>query len=413
MATLQEVLNTVLDDTCEPHELVSICVIPQLLKCGIQMSDSERAQLECQFQEITIEAATLSLSNYRVLDSTDRGPFSAESRMRIAKRALKFALGLVMAEKTKNLVEGLQEHATSILMDEYIEQRQLEQRVSEEWKEPLDLLSVLIALAKGVRSDFDDQFLENAALSDEIVFVTLAILHAKACQVSSEVLVLLRSGFADGAHARWRTLYELSAVSLFISKKGEEVAVRYLCHDLLERSKLARQYQQGKFPGELSQLQQEQIDSIASLQDSLLEAYGKRFKGDYGWAACELSGNPTLLRIAESVGLGCAYPAYKLASTSVHASALSVFQSSAKETPLGNVVHANPIPIDLKSPGYNCGRSLEEITAVLLKSRSGLDDRAKLKCGIILRTLHKLASNVLKAFDEAELKVESQSEFKS
>ena len=413
MATLQEVLSTALEDTCEPQELVSICVIPYLLKYGIQLSDSERAQLECQFQEITIEAATSSFSNYRVLDSTDRGPFSVESRMCIAKRALKFALGLVMAEKTKNLIEGLQEHASSILRDEYIEQRQLEQRVSEEWKEPLDLLCVLITLAKGVRSDFDDQFLEKAVRSNEIVFATLAILHAKACQVSSEVFALLSSGFADGAQARWRTLYELSAVSQFIAKNGQEVAVRFLCHDMLERSKLARQHQQGEFPGELSRLQQDRIDSMASLQDTLLEAFGKRFRGDYGWAASALCGNPTLFRIADSVGLGDSYPAYKLASSSVHASALSVFQNSAQETPLGSVVHANPIPIDLKSPGYNCGRSLEKITSVLLKSQPGLDDHAMLKRGVVLRTLHKLASKVLKAFDEAEIKVETQSEPKS
>ena len=410
MATLQEVLDSVLGDTCEPQELVSNCVVPQLLECGIQLSDSERAQLECQFQEITIEAATLSLSNYRVLDPTDRGPFSDERRMCIAKRALKFAVGLVMAVKTKNLVEGLQEHSSSILRDVHVEQRQLEQRVSEKWLEPLECLSMLIALAKGVRSDFDDQFLENAALSDEMVFVTLAILHAKACQVSSEILVLLRSGFADGAHARWRTLYELSAVGQFIAKSGQEVAVRYLCHDMLERSKLAHQYQQSKYQGELSQLEKDRIDRIASLQDSLLEAYGKRFKGDYGWAACKLSGNPTLQRIAECVGLGDAYPAYKLASNDVHASALSVFQSSVKEAPLGSVVHANPNPIDLKSPGYSCGRSLEEITTVLLKSQPGLDDHSTLKRGAIVRTLYKLASNVLKAFDAAEGRAESQSE---
>lgn len=240
MATLQEVLNTVLGDTYDPQELVSNFVIPQLLKLGIKLSDSERAQLECQFQEITIEAATLSLSNYQVLDAADRGPFSAESRICIAKRALKLALGLVMAERTKDLLEGLQEHATSIRRDGGIEQRQLEQRVGEDWQEPLDLLSVHIALAKGVRSLFDDQSLSDSAHSGDLVFPVLANLHARACQVSSEILVLLRFGFSEGAFARWRTLYELSAVGQFIKKKGQKVAERYLFHNPLERSKLAR-----------------------------------------------------------------------------------------------------------------------------------------------------------------------------
>ena len=410
MATLQEVLNAVLEDSCEPQELVSICVIPQLLKYGIQLSDSERAQLECQLQEITFEAATLSLSDYQVLNSTDRGPFSAESRMCIAKRALKRALGLVLAEKTKNLVEGLQKHATSILKDEFQEQWQIEQRVREKWQEPLDLLTVFVALIKGVRSLFGDRILNEATLSSEITFATLAVLHARACQVSSEILVLLRCGFADGAYARWRTLYELSAVSLFIEKNGKEVAKRYLFHETLERSRFARQYQQGRYPSDSSRLSREWIDNLASLQEHLLKAYGKQFKENYGWAASVLSGNPTLQRIAESVGLGDSYPAYRLASTSVHASALSTFRLSIPEAPLGRAIYTNPSPIDLKSPGYYCARSLEEITTVLLKSQPGLDDRATLKRGAILRSLRVLVSRVLKAFDEAEGIAESQSE---
>lgn len=402
MATFQETLSTVLEDTFEPQELVSIAVMPQLREWGIQLSDSERAKLESEFQEITLEAATLNLMNYSVSDSTGPGEITAENRMSIAKKTMTLVLGLVVADKTRKLVEGLQEHTTSIIRDEREEQRQLEQRVSEEWQEPFDLLSVLIALAKGVRSNFDDQFLENAARSGEFVLVTLAILHAKACQVSTEVLILLRSGFADGAHARWRTLYELSAVSQFIAKNGQEVAVRFLCHDILERSKLARRYQQDRAPGDSSGLPQELIDNFASLEDSLVEAYGKEFKGDYGWAASVLCGRPTLFGIANSVGLGSAYSAYKLASSSVHASAFSTLRLSVPGAPLGRAVHANPSPIDLKSPGYNCARSLEEITTVLLKSQPGLDERAVLKRGAIIRSLHKLASDVFKAFDEAE-----------
>ena len=413
MDSLQETLSAALEDTFEPLKLVSIAVMPQLREWGIQLSDSESAKLESEFQEITLEAATLNLMNYSVSDSTGPGEYTAENRMSIAKKTMTLVVGLVMADKTRKLVEGLQEHTTSIIRDEREEQRQLEQRVSEEWQEPLDLLNALIALAKGVRSNFDDQFLEDAVRSDGIVFVTLAIVHAKACQVSSEILVLLRSGLADGAYARWRTLYELSAVGLFIKKYGREVAVRYSIHGLLERCKLARRYQQDRAPGDSSGLPQELIDNFASLEASIVETYGKQFKGDYGWAASVLRGRPKLFDIANSVGLGSSYSDYKLASSSVHASAFSTLRLSVPGAPLGSAVHAKPNPIDLKSPGYNCGRSLEEITTVLLKSQPGLDDGAVLKRGAIIRSLHKLASNVLKAFDEAESNVESQSESKN
>lgn len=406
MNTLQKVLNTTLDDICEPQELIRP-VCSQLREWGIQLSDSERGQLEDEFQKITLEAATLDLRNYEFLDSTDSRLITDANRMPIAKRTLKFALGLVMAKKTKKLVEGLQEHSSSILRDEREEQTQLEQRVKEEWQEPLDRLSVLIALTKEVRSFFDDRFLDDAALPGEIVFAVLAILHARACQVSSEILVLLRFGLADGAFARWRTLYELSAVCLFIAKHGQEVAERYLIHEPLERSKLARRYQQDRGPDESSQVPQDWIDNLASIQDSLIELYDERFEGDYGWAAGVLTGIPNLFRIAQCVGIDDSYFFYKLASSSVHASAFSTFQCSEPEAPLGRPVHTSPGPTVLKVPGYLCARSLEVIATTLLKSQPGLDDSAILKRGIILRSLRKLVSDVLKAFEEAEGKVES------
>ncbi len=406
MNTLQETLISVLDGTCEPQELLPSLVIPQLREWGIHLSDSERTQLEDEFQKITLEAATLNLTNFRFLDSTESRLITAENRMPIAKKTLMYVLGLAMAEKTRNLVEGLEGHATSILSDEREQQLQLEQRVSEEWQEPLDLLGVHIALAKGVRSLFDDQVLSNAAHSGDLVFPVLANLHARACQVSSEILVLLRFGLSEGAFARWRTLYELSAVSQFIKKNGKEVAERYLFHNPLERSKLARQYLQDIDPGNSSNLPQEFVEDLAALQGSLVKKYGKEFERDYGWAAPELKGTPNLRRIAESVGLGSSYSAYKLASSSIHASALRSFQSSVPGDPLGRAEHAVPSSIDLKSPGYHCARSLEEITTTLLKSQPGLDDGATLKRGAIIRSLYKLASDVLKAFDRVESKVE-------
>ena len=406
MDTLQKTLSNALADTIEPQKLLST-VMPQLREWGIQLSDSERAQLEDEFPEITLKAATLNLMNYSVLGLTDPGHITAESRLFIAKRTLKLNLGLVMADKTRILVESLKQQTSSILRDERKEQRQIELRVREERQVPIDLLSVLVALAKGVRSFFDDRIPNEAVRPGETVFVVLAILHARACQVSSEILVLLRSGLADGAFARWRTLYELSAVSLFIAKHGQEVAERYLIHEPLERSKLARRYLKDKDSDESSQIPQDWIENLASIQDSLVEVYDKRFEGDYGWAAAVLTGIPNLFRIAECVGIGDSYFFYKLASSSVHASAFSTFQCSGPEAPLGRPVHASPGPTELKVPGYHCARSLEVITTTLLKSQPGLDDSAILKRGIILRSLRKLVSDVLKAFEEAEGKVES------
>ncbi len=60
------------------------------------------------------------------------------------------------------------------------------------------------------------------------VFNAIMSIHARACQEYKEILCLNRHGFADGAYARWRSMYELSIISEFIIKNGNEVARAFL-----------------------------------------------------------------------------------------------------------------------------------------------------------------------------------------
>src|SRR5208282_6072349 len=80
--------------------------------------------------------------------------------------------------------------------------------------------------------------------SSDFAFEVLTRLHARSCQIASEVLSLLLAGHADGAMARWRSLHEISVVCSFISKHGNELAERYLLHQCVESYKAAAQYQE-------------------------------------------------------------------------------------------------------------------------------------------------------------------------
>lgn len=58
-------------------------------------------------------------------------------------------------------------------------------------------------------------------------YCVLGELYGRACQQYLEIVHLVKGGFADGAYARWRSLYELSLYSEFISKNDEKVAKAY------------------------------------------------------------------------------------------------------------------------------------------------------------------------------------------
>ena len=58
-------------------------------------------------------------------------------------------------------------------------------------------------------------------------YCVLGELYGRACQQYREIIYLVKGGFADGAYARWRSLFELSVVSEFIRNNDEEVAKAY------------------------------------------------------------------------------------------------------------------------------------------------------------------------------------------
>lgn len=69
---------------------------------------------------------------------------------------------------------------------------------------------------------------EKEKVDKTFTFAVLRELHGRACQIYLEILCLIQNGFADGAFARWRSLYEISIVSYFIFENGEEVAKKFM-----------------------------------------------------------------------------------------------------------------------------------------------------------------------------------------
>lgn len=58
-------------------------------------------------------------------------------------------------------------------------------------------------------------------------YCVLGELYGRACQQYLEIIHLVKGGFADGAYARWRSLFELSVISEFIRNNDEAVAKAY------------------------------------------------------------------------------------------------------------------------------------------------------------------------------------------
>ena len=264
-------------------------------------------------------------------------------------------------------------------------QKQFESRLRKHWKRPLDLLTLFVDLVSETGADFNSEFRDEAVKSNDAVFETLTRLHARACQTSSAILTLLQSGFADDAHARWRSLHEIAVFSSFIQQGGQELAERYLHHEIIQQYKLACEHQ--KYENRINEetISEEEFDKLKATYSQLVDKYGKGFKNDFGWASSVLGNDsPTIRQIEEYIGLDHMRPYYRMASDNVHPNSHGVYFRLSLSQWQSYVLLAGPSNMGLADPGHSTAISLNQVTTALLVTRSSLD------CLVVMEVLKKI-----------------------
>ena len=308
----------------------------------------------------------------------------------------------VSDEVAEDVLETIKKDAFSgHLESEREERRQFEKRLGELWGEPLDLLELFIRLAFEAGDDFNKEYREDAVVSNDAVFEALTRLHARACQVSSAILVLMKAGYADDADARWRTLHEIAVVSNFVSQHGQGLAERYLLHEVIQQFKLAREHQ--TFHSRINEepISDEEFGELEALQKELVNQFGKQFKEDYGWAA-EVLGvdRPTFRMIEEQANLDHLRPYYRMASDNVHANSHGANFKLGLHLAEEKVLLAGPSNAGLAEPGHSTAISLNQVTLDLLYTRLSFDTLVAMK--MFTTFVGEIGESFLKAHQEYE-----------
>jgi hypothetical protein len=242
-------------------------------------------------------------------------------------------------------------------------------------KNAFDLLEAFWVLAYEAGDKFNNDFRKDEAKAGNYVFECLTRLHARACQIASEVISLLKGGFADGAHARWRSLHEIAVVASFIKTHGNDVAERYLLHDNIESYKAACLYNKYYEVLQDEPIPQDEFDSIKKIRDDLIARFGSPFKNNYGWASTVLSNDdPNFSDIERNSGLDHLRPYYKLASHNVHANPKGIM---FKMGLLGNsqdILLAGPSNFGFTDPAQGTVYSLGLVTITLITTKPTIDN---------------------------------------
>ncbi len=376
----------------------------ELRRLGVRLTEAQlevvRAYLEQPSKkELVLKFDDRQLSNTKqgseeelrrsLEDALEKGIVDATTNMKKLEKRLSLEmpriLGTAINIGAKRTLKELKKDSVRILRENHEYQAGFESRLYVVWGRALDLLNILIIISLEAGASFNSQYRDEASANNDYVFDALTRLHSRACQVAQEVLTLLRSGFADGAHARWRSLHEISVVSLIPSSQGNELAEKYLLHDIVECHKATESYQTnceilGTKPLSRKELREREVN-----YDKLIEQYGRNFGEDYGWAS-EVIGKakPSLRDIEDFAGLGHLRPYYKMSSHNVHASARGLFFRLGLNPKSQPILLAGPSNAGLADPGHQAAISLTQITTSLLLQRTNIDTAVYCE---ILRTL--------------------------
>lgn len=415
MGTIQEEFDNLLKQYFQPENIGAELVKKKLKSVGVELTEEQLENIGSQFAQVESNSFHLELED----DQVFKAGFKNEQEFQKVASSLfgdlvsdleKFIkdfnkdLPTVIRETSEEISEKLlitlKKNAPEMLNGREMERVGFEANLYSVWGRAFDLLEMLIVLSLEAGNLYNSEYRVDAASENDIVFDALIRLHARSCQVASEILALLKTGHADGAHARWRSLHEITVTGILIGNHNNELAERYLLHDGIETYKAAKIYQQYCENLGYEPLTGEELTEMTKEYNYLVDRYGKSYKNEYGWASTVIDKDrPTFKDIEETVGLDHLRPYYKMACHNVHANPRGIFFKLGLYPETGDILLAGPSNVGLTDPGHSAALSLCQITVSLLTHDPNLD--RLVQCQILMN----LEKEIGDAFREAERKL--------
>lgn len=401
MTSIQKIMTQALEKV--PHRLLEKQIAKKLKAAGVSNFDEVAPKLlehalsgskenfSWDDGEGPVQKVALTITDEELADiERDVKAFMRDTLPEIIqKTAERSAKDLLVALKKDWPQQSDWEQATISLFRENLEAR---------WGKGLGLLRMLLTICREIGAENLKRQRRSKRKRHSHLRDVLIRLHARACQVTDEIITLLESGFADGAMARWRTLYEIGVVATVIADCGEEMAERYVMHQIIEAKSAMDEYARCSLLLGYKPVSKRESVKIVKDHDDMLAKYGKEFGSLYGWAAHHLNRKKPIFPDLESAaGRAAMRSHYKMASYNVHASAKGIFFRLSLLDSSGVIAGASNA--GLTEPGQNTAITLTIITSLLFGRPWKLEDI------VALQTLAKLRDEIPGALYRAEHKL--------
>ena len=191
-------------------------------------------------------------------------------------------------------------------------------------------------------------------------------IHARALQISNEILVLLKSGYADGANSRWRSLHELAVISFFLLNNDDDVSKRYLEHEIIRNFKESKDYKAHYKKLGYLPIERKEFNKIKKEKERICRIYTDNFQEDYGWIPRSILADRNFKTLEANVKLELLRPYYNLACDAIHGGSKGFYRLGLMDIYQNKILLAGASNYGLADPIQNTAISLLQITICLL-----------------------------------------------
>lgn len=305
----------------------------------------------------------------------------------------------VIEELGKTIFASWKQQSKKVLRGEHKEEKWFRKHLNEVWHPALTLLEILISTSgQGQGSEeFYNTYHPTLHKNDAVVLGLVRRLFSKGIQISLEIHLLLSHGFADGAEARWRTLYETMVISRFISLTGHKTALRYIAHEAVGSYDAIKTHNDAHKMNGSVYISDERLAELKKRSDEVISIFGDGFKFDYAWAGSALQhkGKIKFEHLESFTGYDYLYPLHKEASGNIHSSSRSTYLPLAAPYNNASLVISGPSVFGLGEIIINTAFTLVCFLENMLSAVQSSENKARVVA--MYELLNQLSENCAEA----------------
>lgn len=248
-------------------------------------------------------------------------------------------------------------------------QKGFESRLYQRWEKPIDLLECLIEISLESGERHSNKLTKTTDNTNNFKRTALINIHARALHIANEILILLKTGYADGANARWRSLHELAIISFFLSKENNEISERYLDYANVRAYKEAKDYRTHYKKLGYKALDLRIVRKIGRKVNALDQRYGDNFgntSGNYNWIPRSILRNRTFTELENHVKVSHLHPFYNLSCDSIHGGSKGFYRLGLMDKSQNKILLAGASNYGLADPLQNTAISILHVNVSLL-----------------------------------------------